>query len=92
MRRLAVAVFAGLVALTPILAAAQGQNSAIQGRVVDESGAVLPGVIIVVTHEGSGMSGRSSATRTDRTTWLACCPVRTGHRRLTASTSSSGPN
>ena len=55
MRRLVVAVVAALVALTPIHAAAQGQNSAIQGRVVDESGGALPGVVVVVTHQASGM-------------------------------------
>ena len=54
MRRLAVAVFAGLLALSPIPAVAQGQNSAVQGRVLDESGGALPGVTVVVTHQGSG--------------------------------------
>jgi hypothetical protein len=55
MRRLAVAVIAGLFTLTAHPAAAQGQSSAVQGRVVDESGASMPGVVIVVTHQGSGM-------------------------------------
>src|SRR5262245_30231341 len=55
MRRLAVAVLAGLFTLTAHPAAAQGQSSAVQGRVVDESGASMPGVVIVVTHQGSGM-------------------------------------
>ena len=54
MRRLVVAVFAGLLALTPVPALAQGQNSAMQGRVLDESGGALPGVTVVVTHQGSG--------------------------------------
>jgi hypothetical protein len=54
MRSLVVAVFAGVLALTPIAAAAQGQNSAVQGRVLDESGGALPGVTVVVTHQGSG--------------------------------------
>jgi len=54
MRRLAVAVFVGLLALAPIPAVAQGQNSAVQGHVLDESGAALPGVTVVVTHQGSG--------------------------------------
>jgi hypothetical protein len=48
-------VFAGLLALTPIPAVAQGQNSAVQGHVLDESGGALPGVTVVVTHQGSGM-------------------------------------
>jgi hypothetical protein len=55
MRSFAVAVFAGLLALTPIAVNAQGQNSAVQGRVLDESGGALPGVVVVVTHQGSGM-------------------------------------
>ena len=54
MRRLAVAVFAGLLALSPIPAVAQGQNSAVQGHVLDESGAALPGVTVVLTHQSSG--------------------------------------
>jgi hypothetical protein len=54
MRRLAVAVFVGLLVLAPTPAAAQGQNSAVQGHVLDESGAALPGVTVVVTHQGSG--------------------------------------
>src|SRR5256714_2623622 len=56
MRRLAVVSLAGLViVLLAGSAAAQGQSSAVQGRVVDESGAALPGVTIVVTHMGSGV-------------------------------------
>jgi hypothetical protein len=55
MRRFAVAVLAGLLALAPIRAAAQGQASAVQGHVVDDSGGALPGVVVVVTHQGSGM-------------------------------------
>src|SRR5438093_12725416 len=54
MRRLS--VFTGLLILTvAISAAAQGQSSAVQGRVLDESGAALPGVVVVVTHQGSGV-------------------------------------
>jgi hypothetical protein len=55
MRRLAVAVLVGLLPLLPVAAAAQGQNSAVQGHVLDESGGALPGVTVVVTHQGSGM-------------------------------------
>jgi len=55
MRRLVVAVFAGLLAFAPVPALAQGQNSAVQGHVVDESGGALPGVTVTVTHQGSGM-------------------------------------
>src|SRR5256885_14962184 len=56
MRRLAVVSLAGLViVLLAGSATAQGQSSAVQGRVVDESGAALPGVTVVVTHQGSGV-------------------------------------
>src|SRR3989475_891213 len=34
---------------------AQGQSSAVQGHVIDGSGAGLPGVVVVVTHQGSGV-------------------------------------
>src|SRR5256885_7501699 len=54
MRSLAVAVLAALLALTPIAVAAQGQSSAVQGHVLDQTGAALPGVVVVVTHQGSG--------------------------------------
>src|SRR6185295_16208833 len=54
MRGLVVVVLAGLLTLTSIPAAAQGQSSAVQGRVVDESGGALPGVVVLVTHQGSG--------------------------------------
>jgi len=54
MRRLAIAVLASCFVFVSISAAAQGQASAVQGRVVDESGSAMPGVTIVVTHQGSG--------------------------------------
>jgi len=55
MRRLAIAVLASCFVFVAISAGAQGQASAVQGRVVDESGAALPGVTVVVTHTGSGV-------------------------------------
>src|SRR2546425_9062899 len=55
MRSLLILVTLGLLALAPIPAAAQGQSSAVQGRVLDESGAALPGVTVVVTHQDSGV-------------------------------------
>src|SRR5712691_8454710 len=55
MCRLAVAVFAGVLTLAPIAGAAQGQSSAVQGHVVDQSGGALPGVTVLVTHQGSGV-------------------------------------
>ena len=55
MRRISVLMAVGLLAFAvrPALAG-QGQSSAVQGRVVDESGAALPGVVVLVTHQGSG--------------------------------------
>ena len=38
----------------PVLAQ-QGQYAAVQGHVADESGGAMPGVTVVVTHQGSGM-------------------------------------
>jgi outer membrane receptor protein involved in Fe transport len=55
MSRLSIVALAALLTLTAIRAAAQGQSSAVQGRVVDQSGAAMPGVVVVVTHQGSGM-------------------------------------
>src|SRR5215468_11436585 len=55
MRSLLLVVAIGLVALSPIPAGAQGQSSAVQGRVIDDSGSALPGVTVVVTHQGSGV-------------------------------------
>jgi hypothetical protein len=43
-----------VIAVRPSLAQ-QGQFAAIQGRVADESGGVLPGVVVVVTHQASGI-------------------------------------
>jgi hypothetical protein len=51
--RSAAALFFILLA-TPALAQ-QGQYAAVQGHIVDESGAAMPGVTVVVTHQGSGM-------------------------------------
>src|SRR5262252_2783669 len=56
MRRLATASIAGFLVLLPAVpAVAQGQSSAVQGHVTDESGSALPGVTVVVTHQGSGV-------------------------------------
>jgi carboxypeptidase family protein len=35
--------------------AQQGQYAAVQGHVLDDSGGAMPGVTVVVTHQGSGM-------------------------------------
>ena len=53
MRRAFVVVVALLLSVSHALAQ-QGQSS-VQGRVLDVSGASLPGVTILVTHEGSGV-------------------------------------
>ena len=56
MRRISTLVALGLFALMVCPALAQqGQFAALQGRVVDESGAGIPGVVVVVTHQGSGI-------------------------------------
>src|SRR5437773_9828918 len=39
----------------PPALAQQGQYAAVQGHIADESGAAMPGVTVVVTHQGSGM-------------------------------------
>src|SRR5262245_59156796 len=54
MRRMIVAVLGALavVSASPLLA--QQASAGMQGKVVDESGGALPGVTIVITHEGSG--------------------------------------
>src|SRR5688572_902404 len=54
-RKLIVVLLALLaVGVGPALAQ-QNQVSSVQGRVVDESGAGMPGVVIIVTHQGSGI-------------------------------------
>jgi len=56
MRRISIA--AALVLLfvgVPRALAQQGQFAAMQGRIADESGAALPGAVVVVTHQGSGV-------------------------------------
>ena len=53
MRRTCLALAAALLATVPALAQ-QGQFSALQGRVLDEQGGALPGVVVVVTHQERG--------------------------------------
>ena len=45
----------GLLAIAAAPTAAQQGQSSVQGRVVDEQGAALPGVTVLVTHQASGM-------------------------------------
>ena len=54
MRRLVWMAIGLLLAAVCPAAAQQGQSS-VQGRVMDGSGAALPGVTILITHEGSGV-------------------------------------
>lgn len=54
MRCLSVMIVGAILALAAPALAQQGQSS-VQGRVMDASGAALPGVTIVLTHEGSGV-------------------------------------
>jgi carboxypeptidase family protein len=54
MRRLSLLVVAVGLLVAPVAAAQQGVSS-IQGHVVDDSGAVLPGAVVLVTHQQSGM-------------------------------------
>jgi Carboxypeptidase regulatory-like domain len=70
MRRF-LAVLSGALAIVvgPSLSAQQAQ-SGMQGRVVDDSGAALPGVTIVVTHEQSGMF-RQVVSQADGTYYIA---------------------
>ncbi|MGH9218256.1 MAG: carboxypeptidase-like regulatory domain-containing protein, partial [Vicinamibacterales bacterium] len=54
MRRL-VWMAMGLVLAVVWPATAQQGQSSVQGRVIDASGAALPGVTVLITHEGSGV-------------------------------------
>src|SRR5262245_50474729 len=48
-------VVLGLLLIAAGPATAQQGQSSIQGRVLDESAAALPGVTVIVTHQASGM-------------------------------------
>ena len=54
MRRL-VTMVVGVLMLSGWSALAQQGQSSVQGRVTDSSGLALPGVTILITHEGSGV-------------------------------------
>ena len=56
MRRLAIVVMLGLLAfgVRPVLAQ-QSLFAAVQGKVTDESGAGIPGAVVMVTHQESGI-------------------------------------
>ena len=69
MRRISTLVALGLFALMVCPALAQqGQFAALQGRVVDESGAGIPASPSWSRTRAAGCSGRSSATLTAPTT------------------------
>jgi hypothetical protein len=54
MRRFFLTLALSLAVFVGPAAAQQGQYAALQGRVLDEQGAALPGVVVVVTHQESG--------------------------------------
>ncbi len=65
MKRLAWLVpFVVVVSLMPAGLAAQQGTGDIRGKVVDQQGAVLPGVTVIVRHQDSGMF-RESVTGAD---------------------------
>jgi carboxypeptidase family protein len=56
MRRIFIVVVTlGLLAIAAAPSSAQQGQSSVQGRIVDEQGAALPGVTVLVTHQASGM-------------------------------------
>ena len=55
MRRILIIMTLGVLAIGAWPVAAQQGQSSLQGRVLDESGAALPGAVVVVTHQDSGM-------------------------------------
>src|SRR5262245_15413083 len=63
-------------ALVSVAALAEGQQvggSAIQGRVIDDQGGVLPGVSVVITHQDSG-TFRETTTGADGTWFVTGIP------------------
>src|SRR5262245_6554173 len=64
-----------LTALLAAPASAQVDTGAISGTVKDETGGVLPGATVTITHEGQGFT-LSSVTREDGT--YIFTPIRTG--------------
>ena len=65
----------------------QGQYAAVQGHVADESGAAMPGVTVVVTHQGSGMY-RHVVSNADGSYYVA--NLVPGPYRITADLQDSG--
>src|SRR5262245_16310385 len=55
MRRIAFTLVLGVLASGAWPALAQQGQSSVQGRVLDESSAALPGAVVTVTHQASGM-------------------------------------
>ena len=64
-----------LTATLPTPASAQVDTGTISGTVKDESGGVLPGATVTITHEGQGLT-LTSVTREDGT--YIFTPIRTG--------------
>src|ERR671915_1581773 len=64
-----------LLVLLAVPSAAQVDTGAIRGTVRDQSGGVLPGATVTVTHEGQGFK-LTGVTREDGT--YVFTPIRTG--------------
>src|SRR4026209_3013704 len=74
----------GLALLTPAAASAQLGTGDLRGKVVDSSGAVLPGVTVIAKNEGSGQY-RETISSTDGT--FSMIALNPGNYELTASLS-----
>ena len=68
-----------LSALLSASASAQVDTGSITGTVKDQSGAIVPGATVVITHEGQGLT-LTSVTRGDGT--YIFTPIRTGAYRI----------
>jgi hypothetical protein len=71
---LGLAVF--MLAALPDVAAAQAGTSALQGRIADEQGGVLPGVRVVLTHDGTGAERETVSGETGMYQFVAVPPGR----------------
>ncbi|HVT01963.1 MAG TPA: TonB-dependent receptor, partial [Thermoanaerobaculia bacterium] len=75
-RRIALAIFATLLLVSVIPAFAQSSGSSLTGRVVDESGAALPGVTITATNTATGFN-RAAVTESDGSYRFPSLPIGT---------------
>jgi Carboxypeptidase regulatory-like domain/TonB dependent receptor/TonB-dependent Receptor Plug Domain len=70
MRRYCVVLACSFLVVLAASAEAQQGSSSIRGRIVDQQGAVLPGVAVIVTHQESG-TFRETVTAPDGTYFIA---------------------